>query len=113
MSADDLSKKRTSDNGQQINLNMKTSNKFSRITIYMERLSARRCYNTHSAIRRMKTVNKSELLARVSDKNVDINGLADLVIKDPGLKEELVNQLLTNPQIMVYYHCYYILNKAS
>lgn len=58
-------------------------------------------------------MNKSELLARVSDKNVNIDGLADSVIKDPGLKEELVNQLLTNPKIMVYYHCYYILNKAS
>lgn len=58
-------------------------------------------------------VSKSELTARISDKNVDIKFFADSAMKDLGLREELVHLLLTSPHIMVYYHCYYILNKAS
>jgi len=55
----------------------------------------------------------SDLLLQVSDKNVNVDGLAELVVKDNNIREELIKQLLANQEIMVYYHCYYIISKAS
>lgn len=53
------------------------------------------------------------LLQEISDKNVDVDKFVNLIIDDELLREEIVKQLLTNPKIMVYYHCYYIVSKAS
>jgi hypothetical protein len=36
-----------------------------------------------------------------------------LAIRDVQARDEIMNQLLTNPEIMVYYHCYYVVSKAS
>jgi hypothetical protein len=36
-----------------------------------------------------------------------------LAINDGNARYEIVRQMLTNSAIMVYYHCYYVVNKAS
>jgi hypothetical protein len=58
-------------------------------------------------------MDRDNFILKISDKNFDIDGLAKLVIDDGDIREEVVKQMLTNSGIMVYYHCYYILSKAS
>lgn len=53
------------------------------------------------------------LLLQVSDKHVNVDEFVELVINNNRIRGELVKQLVTNPDIMVYYHCYYIISKAS
>lgn len=57
-------------------------------------------------------MNKDTLIEIIKDKNVDVDGFVSKVFKDKVLREEIVHQLLTNPHIMVYYHCYYIISKS-
>ncbi|WP_132279901.1 hypothetical protein [Natranaerovirga hydrolytica] len=58
-------------------------------------------------------MSENSLIERIADKNVNICALAELVIEDENMREEVINLLLTNEDIMVYYHCYYIISKAS
>ncbi len=44
---------------------------------------------------------------------MNIDDFVTQVIQDKGLRDEVVCQLVTNSYIMVYYHCYYIVDKAS
>ena len=53
------------------------------------------------------------LLTEISDANADIEKYTEIVLKDEEIRKELVNQMVTHKHIMVYYHCYYILDKAS
>ncbi len=53
------------------------------------------------------------LVEQIADKNVDIDAFVKAVWEDVTIREEVVRQLLTNSNIMVYYHCYYIISKAS
>jgi hypothetical protein len=56
---------------------------------------------------------KSEIIEKIAEKELDLNQFVQLVINDENARNEVVRQMLTNPAIMVYYHCYYIVNKAS
>lgn len=53
------------------------------------------------------------LLDEIKKKDVDIEIIAKKIIKDTGCRNEVVKQLMTNKDIMVYYHSYYILSRAS
>lgn len=53
------------------------------------------------------------LLREISKKNFDVDKFVDMIIEDEQIREEIVKQLLTNQKIMIYYHCYYIVSKAS
>lgn len=55
----------------------------------------------------------NDLLKRIADKNVNIAEFVKMVMDDESLRTEIVKQLLTNKDIMVYYHCYYIVDQAS
>jgi hypothetical protein len=55
----------------------------------------------------------NDLLKKIADKNVNIAEFAKMVIDDDSLRAEIVKQLLTNKNIMVYYHCYSIIDQAS
>ncbi|MGF7117675.1 hypothetical protein [Methanobacterium oryzae] len=54
-----------------------------------------------------------DLISKIADKDVDINEFAKLIINDAPKKDEIVNLMLNSDKIMVYYHSYYILSKAS
>lgn len=53
------------------------------------------------------------LISKIADKNVNINEFAKLIIKDNQKRDEIVYLMLNSNKIMVYYHSYYILSKAS
>lgn len=58
-------------------------------------------------------IDKDNLLAEIADQKLDVDKFVKLISADEILRAEIVKQLLTNQKIMVYYHCYYIVDKAS
>lgn len=56
---------------------------------------------------------QNNLLLQISDKNVDVEKFAEIVINEEPIRQEIINQMLNNTNIMVYYHSYNILSKAS
>lgn len=56
---------------------------------------------------------QNNLILKISDKNVDIDEFVEMVISDGSIRDEIINQMLNNKDIMVYYHSYYIISKAS
>ncbi|BBB47148.1 hypothetical protein [Pelolinea submarina] len=55
----------------------------------------------------------NELIAKIAVKDFDLEAFARLAVEDKGIRDELVSQMIANPDIMVYYHCYEVLSKAS
>ena len=58
-------------------------------------------------------MNKAEMLERIAEKDFDVDEFVQLAISDKNARDEIVHQMLTNSAIMVYYHCYYVVEKAS
>ncbi|SHK12085.1 hypothetical protein [Paramaledivibacter caminithermalis] len=58
-------------------------------------------------------MNDDNLVERIADKNFNVNEFVKAVLDDENIRGEVIKQLLTNNDIMVYYHCYYIISKAS
>lgn len=56
---------------------------------------------------------EDNLIKKISDKDVDIDKFADKALKDPQIRDTLVQFMLNNQKIMVYYHSFYILSEAS
>jgi hypothetical protein len=54
-----------------------------------------------------------ELIREISDTNLDVEKFAQMAVRDEGLRDEIMRQMITHPHIMVYYHCYYVTSKAS
>lgn len=53
------------------------------------------------------------LLSEISHENVDVDKFARMTVEDPELREEIVQLMVNDPKIMIYYHSYYIINRAS
>ena len=53
------------------------------------------------------------LIEEISVKDVDIDKFVQLAVSDNRARDEIVKQMVTHPHIMVYYHCYYVVDKAS
>ena len=58
-------------------------------------------------------MNTTELIQKISVNDVDVDKFVQLAILEEHTRDEIVKQLLTHPDIMVYYHCYYVVSKAS
>lgn len=58
-------------------------------------------------------MDKNELTAQVALNDYDLDAFVRLAIEDEDTRSELVRQMITHPDIMVYYHCYEVLSKAS
>ncbi|HEX3013688.1 MAG TPA: hypothetical protein VHO92_05400, partial [Methanobacterium sp.] len=56
---------------------------------------------------------QDDLISQISDKNVNINKFAEIVINNEVIRNKLINQMLNNEHIIAYYHSYNILAKAS
>ncbi len=52
-------------------------------------------------------------LEEIRSRNIDVEHLSKRAISDEPFRNEIVRQLINNKDIMVYYHCYYILQRAS
>jgi hypothetical protein len=57
--------------------------------------------------------NTAELIHEISAQDIDVDRFAQLVIADGTIRDEIIQQLITHPHIMVYYHCYYVVSQAS
>ncbi len=55
----------------------------------------------------------TEMIEKIAEKDFNIDEFVQLAINDENARNEIVNQMLTNTAIMVYYHCYYVVEKAS
>ena len=53
------------------------------------------------------------MIEKIAEVEFDLNEFVQLAINDDNARNEIVHQMLTNPAIMVYYHCYYVVDKAS
>ncbi len=58
-------------------------------------------------------MNTTEVIEKIAEKDFDINEFVQLAINDENVRNEIVRHMLTNSTIMVYYHCYYVVDKAS
>lgn len=55
----------------------------------------------------------NSLIDEIKRKDLDIQRLAKRIIDNKGYRNEVVNYLMFNKNIMVYYHSYYVLSRAS
>ncbi len=58
-------------------------------------------------------VSKDNLILKVSDKNINIPEFVEIVLIDSEMRDTIVNLMLNNRNIMVYYNSYYIISQAS
>jgi len=58
-------------------------------------------------------MNTKEMIEKIAEKEFDLNEFVQLAINDENARNEIVHQMLSNSAIMVYYHCYYVVNRAS
>jgi len=58
-------------------------------------------------------MNAVRLIQEIADKNFDVDWFVKLSNGNNQIRDEIVYHMTTNPDIMVYYHCYYFLSKAS
>ena len=56
---------------------------------------------------------KSELLKSIAEKDFDLNTFGKLAFNDHITRDRVVHHMITNPDIMVYYHYHYTISKAS
>jgi len=58
-------------------------------------------------------MNTDALIEAISVKDVNVDKFAQLAVSDERIRDEIVIQMVAHPNIMVYYHCYYVVDKAS
>lgn len=58
-------------------------------------------------------MDSSELIHKISEVEFDINQFVLLANHDVNIRVEIKNNMINNPGIMVYYHCFYIIESAS
>jgi hypothetical protein len=63
--------------------------------------------------KRQKDMKTTVMLEKIAKKDFDLDAFVRLVLSDVEARNEIVHQMLSNPAIMVYYHCYYVIEKAS
>jgi hypothetical protein len=55
----------------------------------------------------------TDIIERISDKDADIAAFVKLALEDACIREEIVRLMVTHPHIMVYYHCFYVVDQAT
>ena len=58
-------------------------------------------------------MNTTEMIEQIAEMDFDVNAFTQLAIENERARNEIVRQMLMNAAIMVYYHCYYVVEKAS
>jgi len=53
-----------------------------------------------------------EMIENISKQDFDVSFFSKAALEDQSMCDELVYQMLTHPHIMVYYHCFYAIEKA-
>ena len=55
----------------------------------------------------------SEIAQKIAKKNFNIDAFVDIAIENEEVRNTIIHHMLTHADIMVYYHCYYVVEKAS
>jgi hypothetical protein len=58
-------------------------------------------------------MDETQLIQEISVKDLDVDRFAQLAIGEDHIRDAIVRLMMTHPHIMVYYHCYYVIDKAS
>ncbi len=61
----------------------------------------------------VKNMDYKEILEKISKKDFNKLKYVHLILKDEKFRDFVVDNMLNHPKIMYYYHCFYILEKAS
>lgn len=56
---------------------------------------------------------QNDLISQISDKDADIGRFSEIVINNEPIRDKIINHMVNNKNILVYYHSYQILAKAS
>ncbi len=56
---------------------------------------------------------KNIILKEISQKDFDRDYFVKLINSDSNIRELIINELFSNTNIMIYYHCYYVVSDAS
>jgi hypothetical protein len=68
---------------------------------------------SHKNLCKLETSMKNEELnEQISRQDFDVSYFSKAALADQSMRDELVHQMLTHPHIMVYYHCFYAIEKA-
>ncbi len=54
-----------------------------------------------------------DLISKISEKDFDLDKFVEITLNDNKVRDFIVDQMLNNNNIMVYYHSYYIISYAS
>jgi len=49
----------------------------------------------------------------IAEKDFELEHFVRLAVRDSDIRDEIIHQMVTNPDIMVYYHCYEAASMAS
>ena len=58
-------------------------------------------------------MNKTEIMDKIAEKDFDADEFVRLAKTKKDIRDAIVKQMTLNPDIMVYYHCYYVVSKGS
>jgi hypothetical protein len=58
-------------------------------------------------------MNSSDLIKNIAKKDFDLHHFVQMAIADEKARDLIVNRMISDADIMVYYHCYYVISKAS
>lgn len=58
-------------------------------------------------------MNTEEIIDTISREDFNLDSFVNLAISNEQARSEIVHQMLHHKHIMVYYHCYYVIAKAS
>lgn len=59
------------------------------------------------------TLKMDEIIQSISQPVFDLDSYCELILDDEHIRDEIVHLMINHPHIMVYYHCFYIVEKAS
>jgi hypothetical protein len=57
-------------------------------------------------------IENTEIIKSISRPDFDLDKYCHLTLEDASLRDEIINHMLHAPDIMVYYHCFYVVEKA-
>lgn len=57
--------------------------------------------------------NIPDISTAIAEKDFDVDGFVQWAILDEAARDEIIRLMVTDANIMVYYHCYYVVSRAS
>lgn len=58
-------------------------------------------------------MNTAEMIKKIAVKGFDVDEFVEFAINDEHARNAIIHHMITSEAIMTYYHCYYVVEKAS